>query len=146
MFGLKHKAKMLRQSWVLLRQSWVAGATNTGNVTATVGNKLVLNWHGTPTQRDDCLRIFPVMVRDKFTPGMELGNCADAIIATIHDGGMSPDGVGSNIQISLCCGGYSQRGSTTAPTAIWSLTQTCTQHLNCTNSRTTNSRSPGRSA
>lgn len=52
MFGLKRKAKM----W---RESWVAGATNTGNVTATVGNKLVLNWHGTPTQRDDALRLFP---------------------------------------------------------------------------------------
>jgi hypothetical protein len=44
MFGLKGKAKM----W---RETFVAGATNTGNVTATVGNKLVLNWHGTPTQR-----------------------------------------------------------------------------------------------
>jgi hypothetical protein len=36
MFGLKGKAKM----W---RESFVAGATNTGNVTATVGNKLLLN-------------------------------------------------------------------------------------------------------
>jgi hypothetical protein len=42
MFGLKRKAK----EW---RESFVAGVTNTGNVTATVGNKLVLNWHGTGT-------------------------------------------------------------------------------------------------
>jgi hypothetical protein len=80
------------------RESWVAGATNTGNVTATVGNKLVLNWHGTPTRRDDALRLFPVLVRDKLMPGVELGNCADAIIASIHDDGMSSDDLGSNIQ------------------------------------------------
>ena len=91
MFGLKRKAKM----W---RESWVAGATNTGNVTATVGNKLVLNWHGTPTQRDDALRLFPRLVRDKLMPGVDLGSCADAIIASIHDDGMSPDDLGSNIQ------------------------------------------------
>ena len=91
MFGLKRKVKMLRESWV-------AGATNTGNVTATVGNNLVLNWHGTPTQREDALRLFPVLVRDKLMPGVELGDCADAIIASIHDGGMSPDDLGSNIQ------------------------------------------------
>jgi hypothetical protein len=98
MFGLKRKAKMLRQSWVTLRQSWVAGATNTGNVTATVGNQLVLNWHGTPTQRDGVLQLFPSLVRDKLMPGADLGNCADAIIASIHDDGMSPDDVGTNIQ------------------------------------------------
>lgn len=91
MFGLNRKAKM----W---RESWAAGATNTGNVTATVGNKLVLNWHGTPTQRDDVLRMFPVLVRDKLMPGIELGSCADAIIASIHDDGMSSDNLGSNIQ------------------------------------------------
>ncbi len=90
MFGLKHKAKL----W---RESWVAGATNTGNVTATVGNKLVLNWHGTPTQRDDALQLFPT-IRDKLTPGEELGTCADAIIASIHDKGLSPYNDGSNIQ------------------------------------------------
>ena len=83
MFGLKRTAKM----W---REAFVAGATNTGNVTATVGNKLVLNWHGTPTQRDDALRMFPV-IRDKLMPGVELGSFADAIIANIHDEGMSPD-------------------------------------------------------
>jgi hypothetical protein len=91
MFGLKRKAKM----W---RESWVAGTTNTGNVTATVGNRLVLNWHGTPTQRDDALRLFPVLVRDKLMPGVELGSCADAIIASIHDDGISSDNLGSNIQ------------------------------------------------
>ena len=78
------------------RETFVAGATNTGNVTATVGNKLVLNWHGTPTQRDGVLQMFPV-IRDKLMPGVELGSCADAIIASIHDGGMSPNN-NSNIQ------------------------------------------------
>jgi hypothetical protein len=90
MFGLKHKAKMLRESLV-------AGATNTGNVTATVGNKLVLNWHGTPTQRDDALKMFP-KIRDKLMPGVELGSFADGFIASIHDDGMSPDNTGSNVQ------------------------------------------------
>jgi hypothetical protein len=110
-FGLKRKAKM----W---RESLVAGATNTGNVTATVGNKQVLNWHGTPTQRDDALRLFPVLVRDKLMPGVELGNCADAIIASIHDDGMSSDNLGSNIQtIAMLWRVFTTR-STTAPTAI----------------------------
>ena len=90
MFGLKRKAKALRETFV-------AGATNTGNVTATVGSKLVLNWHGTPAQRDDVLRMFPGM-RDKMMPGLDLGTFADGIIATIHDDGMSPDNHGSNIQ------------------------------------------------
>jgi hypothetical protein len=90
MFGLKRKAKMLRESLA-------AGATNTGNVTATVGNKLVLNWPGTPTQRDGTLQMFPV-IRDKLMPGVELGTFADAIIASIHDEGMSPDREASNVQ------------------------------------------------
>ena len=81
----------------MLRELFVAGATNTGNVTATVGNKLVLNWHGTPTQRDGVLRMFPV-IRDKMMPDVELGSFADATIANIHDEGMSPDSDGSNIQ------------------------------------------------
>jgi hypothetical protein len=88
--GLKGKPKI----W---RESYVAGATNTGNVTATVGDKLVLNWHGTPTQRDGVLQMFPV-IRDKSMPGVELGTCADAMIASIHDDGMAPDEVGSNMQ------------------------------------------------
>jgi hypothetical protein len=87
MFGLIRK----------LRQSFVAGATNTGNVTATVGDKLVLNWHGTPSQRDDALRMFPV-IRDRMMPDVELGSFADAMIAAIHDEGMSPDSTMSNIQ------------------------------------------------
>jgi hypothetical protein len=91
MFGLKRKAKALRESFV-------AGATNTGNVTATVGSKLVLDWHGTPTQRDDALRLFPIM-RDKLMPGVELGSFADAVIASIHDDGMSPDNDTSNVQV-----------------------------------------------
>jgi hypothetical protein len=86
-----------RESLKAWRESWVAGATNTGNVTATVGNKLVLNWHGTPTQRDGVLRMFPT-IRDKMMPGVELGTCADAIIANIHDDGISPDNHQSNIQ------------------------------------------------
>jgi hypothetical protein len=90
MFGLKRKAKMLGESFV-------AGATNTGNVTATVGNKLVLNWHGTPTQRDGVLQMFPG-IRDEMMPGVELGSFADAAIASIHDDGMSPDNHVSNIQ------------------------------------------------
>lgn len=88
MFGLLRK----------LRQSFVAGATNTGNVTATVGNRLVLNWHGTPTQRDDALRMFPV-IRDRTMPDVELGSFADAVIAAIHDDGVSLDDTMSNMQI-----------------------------------------------
>jgi hypothetical protein len=89
----KRIAKTLR-GW---RESWVAGATNTCNVTATVGNKLVLNWHGTPARRDGVLQMLPV-IRDKMMPGVELGNCADTIIASIHDDGMASDDEGSNIQ------------------------------------------------
>jgi hypothetical protein len=90
MFGLKRKAKMLRESFV-------AGAANTGNVTATVGSKLVLNWHGTSTQRDGILQMFPV-IRDKAMPALDLGSFADGVIATVHDDGMSSDDHGSNIQ------------------------------------------------
>jgi hypothetical protein len=90
MFGLKRKAKTLREAFV-------AGRSNTGNVTATVGNKLVLNWHGTPTQRDGVLQMFPD-IRDKTIPDLDLGSCADGIIATIHDDGMSSDNHGANIQ------------------------------------------------
>jgi hypothetical protein len=79
------------------RESFVAGAINTGNVTATVDNKLVLSWHGTPTQRDGVLRMLPV-IRDKMMPDVELGGFADATIASIHDNGMSPDNHVSNIQ------------------------------------------------
>jgi len=87
MFGLLRK----------LGQSFVAGATNTGNVTATVSDRLVLNWHGTLSQRDDALRMFPV-IRDRMMPDVELGSFADAMIAAIHDDGMSPDNDMSNMQ------------------------------------------------
>jgi hypothetical protein len=90
MFGLIRKAKALRESFV-------AGTTNTCNLTATVSNKLVLNWHGTPTQRDDALKMFP-KIRDKLMPGVELGSFADGLIASIHDDGMSSDNTGSNVQ------------------------------------------------
>jgi hypothetical protein len=90
MFGLRRRAKMLRESLV-------AGAANTGNLTATVSNKLELNWYETPTQRDGVLEMLPV-IRDKLMPGVELGRFADAIIASIHDDCMSPDNEGSNVQ------------------------------------------------
>jgi GYF domain 2 len=89
--GMKRKAKMLRESFV------AAGVTNTGKVTATVGNKRVLNWHGTATQRDDALRMFPG-IRDRMMPGVELGSFADAMIAVIHEEGMSPDDFMSSVQ------------------------------------------------
>jgi hypothetical protein len=87
----------LKGKATLLRESYVAGATNTGNVTATVSDKLVLNWHGTPSQRDGVLQMFPV-IRDRLMPDVELGSFADAAIASVHDDGMSPDNEGSNIQ------------------------------------------------
>jgi hypothetical protein len=95
--GLKSNAGGQKSKAKIWRESYVAGATDTGNITATVGDKLVLNWHGTPTQRDGVLKMFP-LVRDKSMPGSELGGCADALIASIHDDGMSPDEVGSNMQ------------------------------------------------
>jgi hypothetical protein len=91
MSGLKRTAKL----W---RENIAAGFTNTCNVTATVGNKQVLKWAGTPTQRDDVVRLFPTLIRDKLLPGEELGNCADALIANIDDDGMATDKLGSNIQ------------------------------------------------
>ena len=90
MFGMRSKIKGLRESWT-------AGATNTGNVTATVGSKLVLNWHGTPSQKDGVLKMLPV-IRDRMMPDVGLGSFADAMIAAIHDDGMSPDPNMSNMQ------------------------------------------------
>jgi hypothetical protein len=81
----------------LWRETFSAGLTNTGNITATVSGNLVLNWHGTPTQRDDALKTFP-KVRDKLMPGLALASFADACIANIRDDGMSPDDTGANIQ------------------------------------------------
>ena len=54
-----------------MREAWTAGATNTGNVTATVGDKLVMNWHGTPSQKDGVLTMLPKM-RDRMMPDVEL--------------------------------------------------------------------------
>jgi hypothetical protein len=90
MFGLKRQAKL----W---RESWVAGATNTGNVTATVNGKLVLNWHGTPTQKDGALKMLPV-VQQKLMPEASPESFADAVIASIHDEGIAQDSEASNIQ------------------------------------------------
>ena len=70
---------------------------NTCNVTATVGDKLVLNWQGTASQRDGVLQMLPV-IRDRMMPGVELGSFADAMIANIHDVGLSPDNDMSNMQ------------------------------------------------
>jgi hypothetical protein len=91
MSGLKRTAKL----W---RENIAAGFTNTCNVTGTVGNKQVLNWKGTPTQRDDLLRTFPTLIRDKLTPGEALESCADAIIANIADDGMASNDFGRNVQ------------------------------------------------
>lgn len=90
MFGLKRTAKF----W---RESFKAGASNTGNVSATVSGKLVLSWHGTPTQKDDALKMFPV-IQQQIMPGVSLESFADAVIASIHDGGMAQDSEGRNIQ------------------------------------------------
>ena len=90
MFGMGSKIKGLRESWT-------AGATNSGNVTATLGSKLVLNWHGTPSQKDGVLKMLPV-IRDRMIPDVGLGSFADAMIAAIHDDGMSPDPDMSNMQ------------------------------------------------
>jgi len=42
-------------------------------------------------------RLFPV-IRDRMMPDIELGTCADGLIAAIHDDGMSPDNDISNMQ------------------------------------------------
>jgi hypothetical protein len=83
MFGLKRKAKELRESFV-------AGATNIGNVTATVGNKLVLNWHGTPTQRDGVLGACLRCLGFRPPPRCWRGGCSTA---------QPPDGSGLDMDI-----------------------------------------------
>lgn len=91
MFGLIGKAKFW---W----ESFTAGASNTGNVSATVNGKLVLSWHGTPTQKDGVLKMLPV-IQQREMPGLSPENFADAVIANIHDGGMAQGNeVGRNIQ------------------------------------------------
>jgi hypothetical protein len=73
MFGLKRKAKL----WL---ESFTAGASNTGNVSATVNGMLVLSWHGTPTQKDDALQMLPV-IQQRMMPGVSPEIFADAMIA-----------------------------------------------------------------
>jgi len=90
MFGLIRKVKY----W---RDSFMAGTSNTGNVSATVSGKLVLSWHGTPTQKDDALKMFPV-IQQRMMPGVSSESFADAVIASIHDDGMAQDDVTRNIQ------------------------------------------------
>jgi hypothetical protein len=91
MFGLKRKAK-------LLRETFTAGVRNTGNVSATVSGKPVLSWHGTPTQKDDLLKMFPV-IQQRMMPEVSPESFADAAIANIHDAGMAEDNEPRNIQI-----------------------------------------------
>ncbi len=91
MFELKLKVKQ----W---RESFFAGISNTGNVSATVSGKLVLSWHGTPSQKDGALKMFPV-IQQRMMPEASLESFADAVIANIHDGGMARDDEGRNIQI-----------------------------------------------
>src|SRR5271166_5637307 len=90
MFGLKRKAKL----W---SESFTAGVCNTGNVSATVSGKLVLSWHGTPTQKDDALKMFPV-IKQQMMPEVSLESFADAMIASIHDDGMAQDSLARNVQ------------------------------------------------
>jgi hypothetical protein len=89
MFGWKRKAQ-------LLAESFTAGISNTGNVSATVNGK-VLSWRGTPTQKDDALKMFPT-IQQRMMPEVSLEGFADATIASIHDAGMSQDDMGRNIQ------------------------------------------------
>jgi hypothetical protein len=87
---IKHKAQ-------LLGESFRAGICNTGNVSATVNGKLVLSWRGTPTQKDDALKMFPT-IQQRMMPGVSLESFADATIASIHDAGMSRDNLRRNAQ------------------------------------------------
>jgi hypothetical protein len=83
MFGLKRKAKL----W---RETFTAGVSNTGNVSATVNGKPVLSWRGTPTQKDDILKMLPIM-QQRMMPEVTPESFADAAIANIHDEGMGQD-------------------------------------------------------
>jgi hypothetical protein len=82
------------KSWY---EAYKAGASNTGNVSATVSGQLVMSWHGTPSQKDDALKMLPV-IRQRLMPEATLEGFADATIASIHDDGMSQDRDGRNIQ------------------------------------------------
>jgi hypothetical protein len=90
MFGLKRKAKL----W---RELLTAGVSKTGNVSATVSGKLVLSWHGTPTQKDDVLKMFPI-IQQRMMPGVSLESFACVAIASIHHRGMAQDNEARNAQ------------------------------------------------
>ena len=92
MFGLKRKAKNLRESFT-------AGIRNTGNVSATVNGKPVLSWRGTPTQKDGILEMFPV-IHKRMMPDVSLESFADAVIASIHDGGTTRHNWARDVQSS----------------------------------------------
>jgi hypothetical protein len=62
-----------------------------------VSGKLVLSWQGTPTQKDDALKMLPV-IQQRMMPGVSLESFADAAIASIHDEGMARDNDIRNIQ------------------------------------------------
>jgi hypothetical protein len=97
MFGLKRKVKQLRESFTTSVESFTAGVNNTGNISATVNGKLMLSWHGTPIQKDGALKMFPV-IQQRMMPEVPLEDFADAVIASIHDGGMARDNEARNIQ------------------------------------------------
>ncbi|HEY6618724.1 MAG TPA: hypothetical protein VIY68_04200 [Steroidobacteraceae bacterium] len=89
--------KEIKRNAKLWCEAFTAGIGNTGNVTATVGGKKVLSWHGTPTQKDDILKMLPV-VQQRMMPGVSPETFADAMIAGIHDEGIAQDSLGCNIQ------------------------------------------------
>ena len=62
-----------------------------------MNGKLVLSWHGTPTQKDDALKMFPV-IQQRMMPEVSPENFADATIANIHDEGRARDNEARNIQ------------------------------------------------
>ena len=57
----------------------------------------MLSWQGTPTQKDDALKMLPV-IQQRMMPGVSLESFADAAIASIHDEGMARDNDIRNIQ------------------------------------------------
>jgi hypothetical protein len=62
-----------------------------------VSGKRVLSWHGTPTQKDDALKLLPV-IQQRMMPEVSPESFADAAIASIHDDGMARDNDARNIQ------------------------------------------------
>jgi hypothetical protein len=91
MLRLKDK---LKTYW----ETIVAGANDTGNVSATVDGKPVMLWQGTPTQKDGTLKMFPV-ARNRMMPELSsLGDFADAAIANVADKGLARDAQVQNVQ------------------------------------------------